>query len=56
MLSKALATAGLIAGLAISAINAVPTIEAVGNKFFYSNGTQYIMKGMTIIDLVGAFC
>jgi hypothetical protein len=51
MFSKALATAGLLAGLAINAAaaaNAVPTIEAVGAKFFYSNGTQYFIKGMAV--------
>jgi len=46
MLSRALATAGLLAGFAINAVNAVPTISAVGNKFFYSNGTQYFIKGI----------
>ncbi|KAG9243609.1 Glucanosyltransferase-domain-containing protein [Calycina marina] len=46
MFSRALAVAGLLATLAISSVNAVPTISAVGNKFFYSNGTQYYMKGI----------
>jgi hypothetical protein len=46
MFSEALATAGLLAGFAISAVNAVPTISAVGSKFFYDNGTQYFLKGM----------
>ncbi len=27
-------------------VNAVPTITAVGNKFFDSNGKQFFMKGM----------
>lgn len=48
MFSKVLATAGLLASFAVSAVNAVPTIEAVGAKFFYSNGTQYYIKGMVI--------
>ena len=48
MFSKVLATAGLLAGLAINAVNAIPTIEAVGAKFYYSNGTQYYIKGMAI--------
>jgi 1,3-beta-glucanosyltransferase GAS1 len=49
MFSKVLAIAGLLAGLAINAAaNAVPTIEAVGAKFFYSNGTQYFIKGMAV--------
>jgi 1,3-beta-glucanosyltransferase GAS1 len=46
MFSKVLTTAGLLASLAISAVNAIPTIQAVGAKFFYSNGTQYYIKGM----------
>jgi len=47
MFSKVLATAGLLAIFAISAaVDAVPTIEAVGAKFFYSNGTQYFIKGI----------
>ncbi|KAN0090557.1 glycoside hydrolase family 72 protein [Hyaloscypha variabilis] len=46
MFSKVLATAGLIASLAINTVNAIPTIEAVGAKFFYSNGTQYYIKGI----------
>jgi len=46
MFSKTLATAGLLASFAISAINAIPTIEVVGSKFFYSNGTQYFAKGI----------
>jgi 1,3-beta-glucanosyltransferase GAS1 len=48
MFSKVLATAGLLAGLAINAVNAIPTIGAVGAKFFYSNGTQYFIKGMAL--------
>lgn len=48
MFTKVLATAALIAGLAINAVNAIPTIEAVGAKFFYSNGTQYFIKGIEI--------
>ncbi|KAH8596884.1 glycoside hydrolase family 72 protein [Bisporella sp. PMI_857] len=46
MFSRTLATAGLLATLAINAVSAVPTISAKGNKFFYSNGTQYFMKGI----------
>ena len=44
MFSTILATVGLLAASAI-AVNAVPTIEAVGNKFFYSTGQQYFIKG-----------
>lgn len=50
MLSKTLATAGLLAGFAISAVTAaVPTIKVVGSKFFYENGTQYFLKGMLFV-------
>jgi len=45
MFSKTFAVAGLLASFAISAVQAVPTVEAVGAKFFYSNGTQFFMKG-----------
>lgn len=34
----------LVALLALQAA-AVPTISAVGSKFFYENGTQYYLKG-----------
>jgi hypothetical protein len=47
MFSKALVTAGLLASFAFGAVNAtVPTISVSGAKFFYSNGTQYFIKGM----------
>jgi hypothetical protein len=45
MFSKTLAGAGLLASFAISAINAIDPISVVGSKFFYSNGTQYFIKG-----------
>jgi len=46
MFSSTLAIAGLLAVGAVNTVNAaVPTISALGNKFFYSNGTQYFMKG-----------
>jgi len=45
MFSRMLATAGLLAALAVHTAHAVPTISTLGNKFFYSNGTQYFMKG-----------
>jgi hypothetical protein len=51
MFSNALATAGLLAGFAISLVGAAPTISAVGNKFFYSNGTQYFLKGTAALQL-----
>jgi len=49
MFSNMLARAGLLAGLvnaAVAASSSVPTISAVGSKFFYSNGTQYYLKGI----------
>lgn len=36
----------LLAGLQAVTVNAIPTISATGAKFFYSNGTQYYIKGM----------
>lgn len=36
----------LLAGLQAATVGAVPTISAVGSKFFYENGTQYYLKGM----------
>jgi hypothetical protein len=35
----------LLAGLQAVTVDAVPTISAVGSKFFYENGTQYYLKG-----------
>lgn len=40
----------LLAGLQLVTVNAVPTISATGAKFFYSNGTQYYIKGMIRIS------
>jgi len=51
MFSKMLATAGLIAGLAISAVHAIPTISAVGSKFFDSDGKQFYIKGTSTASL-----
>ena len=35
------------AALAVTAVTAdVPTVSAKGAKFFFSNGTQYFIKGM----------
>ncbi|KAJ5266931.1 hypothetical protein N7478_009739 [Penicillium angulare] len=36
----------LLAGLQAVTVGAVPTISAVGSKFFYENGTQYYIKGI----------
>jgi len=35
----------ILAGLQAVAVDAIPTISAVGSKFFYENGTQYYLKG-----------
>lgn len=35
----------LLAGLQAATVGAIPTISAVGSKFFYENGTQYYLKG-----------
>jgi hypothetical protein len=49
MFAKALVVAGLLAGFvlkpALAATSSIPTITASGAKFFYSNGTQYFIKG-----------
>lgn len=44
MFAKTLLGATLLASYAIGA-SAINTIEAVGAKFFYSNGTQFFIKG-----------
>ncbi|KAJ5793947.1 hypothetical protein N7457_000546 [Penicillium paradoxum] len=36
----------LLAGLQATAVGAVPSISAVGSKFFYENGTQFYIKGI----------
>jgi hypothetical protein len=45
MFSRAILAASLLAGSAINTVNALPTISAVGSKFFDSNGSQFFMKG-----------
>jgi hypothetical protein len=45
--SLALSVPFLLAGLQAATVNAVPTISAVGSKFFYENGTQFYIKGNT---------
>lgn len=53
MFSRTIAGAALLASLAIGAVNAaVPQISIKGTKFFYSNGTQYYMKGTLNIKLI----
>jgi hypothetical protein len=43
--SLALSAPLLLAGLQAATVGAIPTISAVGSKFFYENGTQYYIKG-----------
>jgi 1,3-beta-glucanosyltransferase GAS1 len=45
---KLLATAGLLASLAIAVVNStsVPTISTSGSKFYDSNGNQFFIKGL----------
>jgi hypothetical protein len=33
-------------GAVLASAQGVPTISAVGSKFFYEDGTQYFMKGI----------
>jgi hypothetical protein len=44
--SLALSAPLLLAGLQAATVGAIPTISAVGSKFFYENGTQYYIKGI----------
>lgn len=44
MFTKTLTLACLAAVNLVSAVT-MPTISAVGSKFFFSNGTQYYIKG-----------
>jgi len=48
MFSRTIVSAGLLAAVVVNMVNAVPTISTLGNKFFYSNGTQYFMKGKNV--------
>ena len=45
MFTKALSLALLLAVVNIISAADMPTISAVGAKFFFSNGTQYYIKG-----------
>ena len=62
MFTKALTLAVLAAINMVSAAD-MPTISAVGAKFFFSNGTQYYIKGkqlpsqlMSTSDIVSRRC
>jgi 1,3-beta-glucanosyltransferase GAS1 len=47
--AKLLATAGLLASFAVSAVTtaSLPTISTVGSKFYDSNGNQFFIKGLS---------
>jgi 1,3-beta-glucanosyltransferase GAS1 len=47
--AKLLATAGLLASFAVSAVigASLPTISTVGSKFYDSNGNQFFIKGLS---------
>lgn len=45
MFSKSLLAAASVAALAVDTVKAIPTISAVGSKFFTSNGNQFYIKG-----------
>lgn len=49
MFNKALSLVLLAAVNIVSAVN-MPTISAVGAKFFFSNGTQYYIKGKPLLN------
>jgi len=40
-----LALGALIVSVFCSSVNAIPTITAVGSKFFTSEGNQFFIKG-----------
>lgn len=39
-------TLALLAAVTLVTAADLPTISAVGSKFFFSNGTQYYIKGL----------
>jgi len=51
MLDKILSFAALAATINFVQAASMPTISAVGSKFFFSNGTQYYIKGKKIPKL-----
>jgi len=54
--TKMLAMAGMLASVALSqttsAAATLPTIKAVGSKFYTANGDQYFIKGKQELILV----
>ena len=62
MFTEAL-TLAVLAAINMASAADMPTISAVGAKFFFSNGTQYYIKGkqlpsqlMYISDIVSRHC
>lgn len=51
MFSKSFASAGLVASLAITTVNAIATISTTGSKFFTSDGDQFFIKGEVVCFL-----
>lgn len=51
---KLLATLALTAIAGLSGVNAIPTIEAKGSKFFTSDGNQFYVKGNLSRSSIGA--
>jgi len=47
--SLALSAVPLLLALQAATVAAIPTISAVGSKFFYENGTQYYLKGTDLL-------
>lgn len=45
MFTKLISTAALVAIAAVQIVSAISTIEAVGSKFFTSDGHQFYIKG-----------
>ena len=54
MLLRSLAPLVVGAILALPPVFAIPTIEAVGSKFFTSDGKQFFLKGTITSPLVEA--
>ena len=44
---RSLSVAALVAGLAATFANAIPTIQTKGSKLFTSDGKQFFVKGLS---------
>lgn len=55
--ARLLATAGLLATFAIDTVisASLPTISAVGSKFYDSNGNQFFVKGRLLFSATYQF-